>query len=102
MSAQVRPLFYQDVADEVAWLAQNAGAEIAVRWAEAVWATVAALERQPHLGRARADLPFPGVRTWRVNDFGRWLIFYGVRETVLIFYRVRHGAMNLLKLDYNS
>lgn len=102
MNTLIRPLFYQDVADEVAWLAENAGPEIAGRWAEAVWNTVSALELQPHLGRARTDLPFPGVRSWRVNDFGRWLIFYGVRETVLILYRVRHGAMNLLKLDYNS
>jgi hypothetical protein len=61
MNIQVRPLFYQDIPEEVAHLAENAGAEIAIRWAESVWRTVADLERRPHLGRARAELPFPGV-----------------------------------------
>ena len=102
MTLNVRPLFYLDLAEEVAYLAEQAGAEVALRWAEAVWATVAELEDFPLVGRSRTDLPFSGVRSWRVKDFSRWLIFYGVRETTLILYRVRHGAVNLLKLDYNS
>lgn len=102
MTINVRPQFYLDVAEEVAYLAEHAGAEIAVRWAESVWATVTELKKFPHLGRLRPDLPFPSVRSWRVSGFGRWLIFYGVREATLVFYRVRHSAINLLKLDLNS
>ena len=102
MNRHVRPLFYQDIADEVAYLAEQAGADIALRWADSVWATVAELEAMPFLGRARGDIPFPGVRSWRVRGFGRWIVFYGVREEVLICYRVRHGATDLARLDYES
>jgi plasmid stabilization system protein ParE len=102
MKVNVRPLFYLDLAEEVAFLAEQAGAEIARRWAEAVWDTVTELEAFPRLGRERTDLPFHGIRSWRVREFTRWLIFYGVRDSVLILYRVRHGAVNLLRLDYNS
>ena len=102
MKRHVRPLFYQDVADEVAYLAEQAGSEIALRWAGSVWATVEELEGFPFLGRARGDIPFPGVRSWRVRGFGRWIVFYGVQEGTLIFYRVRHGATDLIRLDYES
>lgn len=102
MTRNVRPLFYLDVSDEVAFLAEQAGAEIAGRWADAVWQTIEQLEAFPEMGRERTDLPFPGVRSWRVSHFPRWLIFYGIRENTLIFYRVRHGAMNLLAIDFNS
>ena len=102
MKSNVRPLFYQDVADEVAYLAEQAGAVIALRWADSVWATVAELEALPFLGRARQDIHYPGIRSWRVRGFGRWIVFYGVREETLIFYRVRHGATDLVPLDYES
>lgn len=102
MTINVRPLFYKDVSEEVAFLAEQAGPEVALRWAAAVWQTVDELSAFPYLGRPRSDLPFPGVRSWRVKEFHRWLMFYEIRETTLICYRVRHGAVNLLKLDYNS
>ena len=102
MKSNVRPLFYQDVADEVAYLAEHAGAAIALRWADSVWATVAELEASPFMGRARQDIHYPGIRSWRVCGFGRWIVFYGVREETLIFYRVRHGATDLNRLDYES
>ncbi len=102
MIHNVRPQFYFDLADEVSYLAEKAGPEIAGRWADAVWQTIEELEAFPEKGRERADLPLPGVRSWRVNHFSRWLIFYGVRENTLVLYRVRHGAMNLLAIDFNS
>lgn len=102
MILNVRPLFYLDVAEEVAYLAENAGSDVALRWSQAVWATVAKLNRIPELGRLRLDLPFPGVRSWRVDKFGRWLIFYAARPKGPVFYRVRHGSVNLLKVDFNS
>lgn len=102
MSFNVRPIFYDDIAEEVAYLTETAGAETAQRWAAAVWDTLTELNKNPHLGRARPELPFPGVRSWRVAGFGRWIVFYGVRAKTLVYYRVRHGAMNLIKLDFNS
>jgi plasmid stabilization system protein ParE len=79
MIITVRPLFYLDVAEEVAYLAENAGNDVALRWSQSVWATVSRLNRIPELVRLRPDLPFPGVRSWRVDKFGRWLIFYAAR-----------------------
>jgi plasmid stabilization system protein ParE len=102
MTANVRPKFYEDVAEKVAYLAAKAGDIIALAWAESGWLMVQELLQHPGLGRERKDLPFSAVRSWRVNGFTRWLIFYGERVTELVFYRVRHGAMNLIRLDYNS
>ena len=102
MTANIRPKFYQDVSEGVTHLAEKAGAEIALAWAEAVWSTVQELLTHPWLGRERKDIPFPAVRSWRVNEYQRWIIFYGERAQDLVFYRVRHGAMNLIRLDFNS
>lgn len=102
MKINVRPLFYLDISETVAHLAEKAGADIAVRWAESVWETVLELEARPHLGRERKDLPFPAVRSWRVRNYSRWLVFYGAKPAALVFYRVKHGAANLVTLDFDS
>ena len=102
MRANVRPLFYQDVFETVAYLAEKAGRDTALGWAEAVWQTLLELQKHPQLGRERKDLPFPAVRSWRARDFSRWIVFYGVRPDELVFYRVKHGAANLVTLDFNS
>jgi plasmid stabilization system protein ParE len=99
MQLVVRPKFYDDIVDESAWLVENAGAEIAHRWHEAVWQTLAELDKFPFLGRERRDLTPLGTRSWRVNQFARWLIFYTVRDDTLVFLRVRHGMMNLPALE---
>jgi plasmid stabilization system protein ParE len=90
-----------DVAREELYLLEHAGAEIADAWHEALWDTLDFLSRTPFAGRARKDLKFPGIRSWRVTHFDRWIIFYGVREEDLIFYRVVSGTMNLYALELN-
>jgi len=95
VSLLVRPAFYEDLAREHLWLLEHAGAEVADRWHEAVWETIQFLRRQPAIGRIRSDLDEPGIRSWRVNDFKRWLVFYGVRDDNLILFRVVSGTMNL-------
>ena len=102
MKLNVRPLFYSDLEETVAYLSEVASSEIARRWAQAVWHTVDELNQHPLFGRERRDLPFPGVRSWRVMGFARWLIFYGLKAESIVFYRVKHGAVNLVKLDFNS
>jgi len=102
MKLVVRPLFYSDLAESVAYLSETAGPEIALRWAQAVWHTADELNHHLFFGRERRDLPFPGVRSWRVMGFARWLVFYGLKPNSLVFYRVKHGAVNLVKLDFNS
>lgn len=102
MKALVRPRFYLDVAEEVEWLLENAGGAVAKAWHEAVWETIGFLERHPRLGRQRKDLSESGIRSWRVNHFTRWLIFYRLEGDRIIVYRVRSGTMNLVVLRMKS
>jgi plasmid stabilization system protein ParE len=98
----VRPLFYQDIAEEVYWLLEKAGPEVAESWHQSLWKTVELLKTSPFMGRKRTDLKYPGIRSWRVEHFTRWLIFYGLRENALVLYRVRSGTMNLGALRLGS
>ena len=102
MELFVRPQFYEDIAEEVEWLARRAGPALAERWHAELDETIQQLLRHPYLGRERPDLNPPGIRSWRVNEFPRWLIFYGVGESALILFRVRYGTMNLLTLEIEN
>jgi hypothetical protein len=92
---------FDGCAREEFYLLEHAGAEIADAWHEALWDTLDFLNRTPFAGRARMDLKFPGIRSWRVTHFDRWIIFYGVRAEDLIFYRVVSGTMNLYALKFD-
>jgi plasmid stabilization system protein ParE len=101
MKFHIRPAFYGDIAREGYWLLENAGAEIADRWHEKLWQTLSFLQKHPLSGRVRMDLKFPGVRSWRVSEFDRWIIFYGVRENILVIYRIVSGTMDLPAMQMN-
>lgn len=102
MKVNVRPRFWGDLAAEAGYLAGNAGEETARRWAESVWQSVAELQEVPMLGRLRSDMPQPDIRSWRVRGFPRWAIYYVAREDGLVLYRVKHGAVDLPRLDFAS
>jgi len=55
------------------------------------------LARNPGIGRSRADLGFPEVRSWRVDGFRRYLIFYRELPDRIQIWRVLHGARDLLQ-----
>jgi plasmid stabilization system protein ParE len=101
MTLHTRPGFYQDVAREQLRLLDRAGAEIAEAWRVAVLQTIDFLQSNPFAGRERKDLREPGIRSWRVKRFRRWLILYGARDEVLILHRVIYGTMDLPKLEFN-
>src|SRR6266550_5754772 len=69
MELITRARFYEDVAEEVEYLARKAGAQTALRWSEAVDSTIQKLLREPRLGRPRPDLQPAGIRSWRVEHF---------------------------------
>jgi len=103
VSAAKRPRFLLDLAEELIWLNDQAGAEVAERWYDALLATIEFIEENPYIGRERKDLSPAGIRSWRVNGFPRWLIFYGVtEEKEIVFYRVRSGTMNLVVMKMES
>jgi plasmid stabilization system protein ParE len=102
MQLIVRPQSYRDIAEEIEYLATKAGPETALRWRAALHATLETLAKQPLLGRARPDLQPDGLRSWRMEKFRRWLVFYAVREKAVVLLRVRYGMMDLLALNMES
>ena len=62
---------------------------------EAAYDTFEFLSRNPGVGRQRADLGFPEIRSWRVEGFGRYLIFYRELPDRIQIWRVLHGARDL-------
>ena len=98
-----RPRFLLDLAGELTWLKDKAGADVAERWYDALLATIQFIEKNPLVGRERKDLSPAGIRSWRVRGFPRWLIFYVVTsQKKVIFYRVRSGTMNLVVMKMES
>ena len=94
-----RPQFLLDLAEELNWLNQKAGPEVAERWYEAVCASIDQVRSHPGLGRPRHDLKPKGIRSWRVKGFARWLLFYLDRPDAVVVLRLRQGTMNLVVLD---
>jgi plasmid stabilization system protein ParE len=103
VSAGQRPRFLLDLAEELIWLRDKAGADVAERWYDALLATVQFIEKNPFVGRERKDLSPAGIRSWRVRGFPRWLIFYAVTpKREIVFYRVRSATMNLVVMNMDS
>jgi plasmid stabilization system protein ParE len=98
-----RPRFLLDLAEELYWLKDKAGAGVAERWYDALIVTIQFIEKHPFVGRERKDLTPAGIHSWRVRGFPRWLIFYGVTgKKEIVFYRVRSGTMNLVVMKMKS
>jgi plasmid stabilization system protein ParE len=98
-----RPRFLLDLAGELTWLKNHAGADVAERWYEALLTTIQFINKNPFVGRERKDLTPPGIRSWRLDGFPRWLIFYAVTDQQkVIFYRIRSGTMNLVVMKMES
>jgi toxin ParE1/3/4 len=68
----------------------------AARFLEAIDLTIAGLALQPLKGRLRKfrGRDLKNVRSWRVDDFENYLIFYRFNGLRLEILRIKHGAMN--------
>ena len=103
MNVSKRPQFLLDLAEELIWLKDKAGADVAEKWYAALIVTVQFIKKNPFVGRERKDLHPAGIRSWRVRGFPRWLIFYAVTpKKAVVFYRVRSGTMNLVVMKMES
>ncbi len=69
--------------------------EAAVAFLHAAYDTFEFIAQNPEIGRRRADLGFPEVRSWRVKSFRRFLIFYRKLPDKVQIWRVLHGARDL-------
>ena len=103
IAVRKRPRFLRDLAEELTWLNEKAGAEVAERWYQALKKTIRFLQEHPFVGRERIDLRPAGIRSWRIKRFPRWLVFYSVRDGKgIVLLRVRPGNMNLVVLEMDS
>jgi toxin ParE1/3/4 len=81
--------------------------EAAVHFLEAIDGTIENLALQPLKGRLRKfrSKDLKNIRSWRVDDFENYLIFYRFAGTRLEILRIKHGAMDFpqaLRQDYGS
>jgi toxin ParE1/3/4 len=70
--------------------------DAAVCFLKAVDQTVEGLALQPLKGRLRRfrGRDLKNIRSWRVDDFENYLIFYRFNGVRLEILRIKHGAMN--------
>ncbi len=90
--------FWADLLRQVDWYRDNAAAEIAECYVNAVEATLRELARAPGNGRLRfRNWPeLAGIRSWRVQKpYHRHLIFYRFDNRKLFAERILHGGRDL-------
>jgi len=68
----------------------------AVRFLEAIDQTAERLALHPLIGRLRKlrGRGLKNIRSWRVDGYENYLIFYRVTKTRLEILRIKHGAMD--------
>jgi len=69
--------------------------EAAARFLDALDQTIERLALQPLKGRLRnfRGRDLRNIRSWRVDDFENYLIFYRFNRSQLEILRIKHGAM---------
>jgi toxin ParE1/3/4 len=90
-----RPVFLLDVADCADYLFMEGGEDVARLWKESLDKTIALITKFPEIGRLRHDLPFPGIRTFFLKEFPRYLVFYRLEQDTIELLRIKHGMMHL-------
>jgi toxin ParE1/3/4 len=94
MTLVVRPEAERDVATQWNYIAdQNEAAS--ERYLQAVAFTYEAIRRQPGIGHEEAFRRRKGIRSWRVEGFPKYLIFYRIEGDRIEILRVLHGMRNL-------
>jgi plasmid stabilization system protein ParE len=95
-------LFEEDFAELVLNFATKASPDVATRFEHRVYRLIETLLKNPEMGRLRPDLNPPGIRSFRILDFDRYLLFYRIEGENLILLRLRYGGMNLQALFLGS
>lgn len=85
---------YCDVRDIVRILRRH-GPSLAHRFLLEFKATVVLLSGMSGIGRPRPEFGIPGLRSWRVHRFRKYLIFYEDLPDRIRLLRVLHGSRDL-------
>ena len=91
-------VFEADFAEITVCLALDASPRISAKWEAALIHLLALLQKFPEMGRLRRDLKPLGIRTFVINDFPTYLLFYQLTADEIILLRIRHGGMDLTTL----
>jgi toxin ParE1/3/4 len=96
-SIKVRPLARRDIREVSAWLKQESGPNLAIRFIDSVESTLELLASMPDRGSPcfYSQTRLNGLRRWPVKAFERWLIFYFPSKHGIDVARILHGARNL-------
>lgn len=99
MTARVvrrRPEVYHDVIAAAEYIERDS-ADAALRFFDAVEATVAGLAAMPGKGAVRQfESPrLEGIRAWAVEGFENYLLFYRWTEPTIVVLAILHGARDL-------
>ncbi len=91
-----RALARRDVDEAVDHYLDEAGAETALRFIDALERAYAHIGRHPASGSTRYghELDIPGLRSWPVRPFPH-LVFYVDRENRVDVWRVLHGSRDM-------
>lgn len=91
------PAADRDLDDQAAYLGQEAGLDLALRFLDAAAETFAFLARNPGNGAPRESKNpvFAGIRVRRVTGFEKHLVFYRLCEGGIEIVRVLHGHRDL-------
>jgi toxin ParE1/3/4 len=65
---------------------------------EAAYDTFEFLAANPGLGRPRSEFGHAGLRSWQVDGFRRYLIFYREMPGKIQIWRVLHGTRDLARI----
>lgn len=98
LSLQRSDDFWADLTRQVDWYRDEASPAVALRFVDAVEATMLSLMEQPGMGRARfRNWPeLEGVRSFRLQKpFRRFLVFYRFDDKTLFAERLIHGGRDL-------
>lgn len=97
---RVRPAADADLDDHAAYLAREAGLDIARRFYDAAATTFEQIARMPGIGdrRPTANTRLEGLRVSRIQGFEKHLIFYPPVPDGIEIVRVLHGARDLDRL----
>lgn len=90
---QISHLASQDFDEIYTYISQN-NPDAALRFFDAARETFAKIATTPNLGRVypNQNKSLTGLRKWGITGFKSYIIFYLIREDVLIIVRIIHGA----------
>jgi toxin ParE1/3/4 len=86
-----------DLAEQYAWLAEQAGLETAEAFFRSFRESCQTLQTMPAMGKLRyTENPrLFGLRQWRIKSFEKYLIFYLSMEEMLMIVRILHSSRDI-------